>query len=211
MMELKNADIGIVGTAGSITGSGENFTVTASGRDVWDKEDGAYYTYCEVEGDFDMTVRVERLTMANLYTKAGLMARETLDADSRNIFLAAFGDNGPRRNNNGGCEFQYRDVKGGESVAIYPAKSAGGEPLYPAIYPGVWLRLNRTGNEFTAWFSSNGRDWLEYGKHESPLVSKLLIGICVTSHNNEQTCECSFSDFRRMEKGIDQVKMEESV
>jgi Uncharacterized conserved protein len=200
MTDLKNADIGSVGKKGSITKNGNCYTVTASGRDVWDNEDGAHFAYCELEGDFDIAVRMESLTMANLYTKAGIMARETLEADSRNIFLVAFGDNGPRRNNDGGCEFQYRDEEGGVSTAIYPKKTGASEPSYPAKYPNIWLRLNRTVATFTAYFSNNGSEWLEYGKHALTINAKLLVGICVTSHNDEQTCECRFSDFRLIKR-----------
>ena len=116
---------------------------SACGRDVWEREDEAHFAYYEQEGDFDISVRIESLTMPHLCTKAGLMARETLDSDSKNIFLVAFGDNGPRRNNNGGCELQYRDVKGANSTGIYPIKTDSGEPMFPVKYPDTWLRLTR--------------------------------------------------------------------
>lgn len=203
MVPLKNTDIGIVGQMGSLTVGETQHTLTASGRDVWETEDSAHFAYCEVEGDFDLSVRIESLTMANLYTKAGLMARQTLSPDSRNVFFAAFGDNGPRRNNNGSCEFQYRDQEGGESLAIYPIKTENGIPLFPAKYPDNWLRLTRFGNEFTASFSNNGLKWREYGKHELSLNKKIFVGVCVTAHNNEDTCTCRFSDFRLTQKGAD--------
>ena len=196
MTKLNNVDIGRVGIEGTMKESDNNFIIMASGKDIWDYEDEGHFAYLEHEGDFDIVVRIKSLTMANLYTKAGIMARDTLESDSRNVFLVAFGDNGPRRNNNGGCEFQYRTLKGGESLAIYPAEIDGNGPLCSVDYPNVWLRLNRTGDEFKAYFSNDGSQWLEYCKHNIVLNTKLLVGVCATSHNEQQSSEFNFSDLR---------------
>jgi len=39
-------------------------------------------------GDFDLSARIESLTAPNLYTKAGLMAREELSDNSRSYLLS---------------------------------------------------------------------------------------------------------------------------
>ena len=77
--------------------------MTAGGADIWGTSDQFRYAYQQRTGDFDISVRVESLTQADLYSKAGLMARESLAANSRQILALVF----PRAmrlasNNNGG-------------------------------------------------------------------------------------------------------------
>jgi len=193
MLNWIAADLGSAQAKGRMTQKDGSYTVVAGGRDIWDREDAGFFAFVNSADDFDFCVRFEYLEMTNLYSKAGIMVRESIDAESRNLFFAAFGDNGPRRNNNGGCELQFRDETGGESLAIYPEKTESGEPRYPAAYPNFWLRVKRTGNECAAYHSSDGHNWLLYGKHLLPFYAA-LVGVCVTAHDEERTCECRFSD-----------------
>src|SRR5206468_3082698 len=47
-------DIGIVGFAGSTSGSSPSFQVTASGGDIWDSADGFLFVYTPLFGDGDI-------------------------------------------------------------------------------------------------------------------------------------------------------------
>ena len=73
-----------------------------------------------ITGDFDVAVRVESFTPAHLYSKAGLMIRESLKADSPHLMFLVFSDNSPRNNNLGAYEMQFRSVVGGDCQAVYP-------------------------------------------------------------------------------------------
>jgi hypothetical protein len=140
-----------------------------------------------------MATRVESFEGANLYSKAGIMARETLTADCRHIYFQVFSDNNARNKNNGGYEFQYRETLGGEMKAIYP-KSATGTPEFPVNYPNTWIRLQRVNNEFTGYYSTDGTAWKPFASFTLALPSRIYLGFAVTSHNTEHNASARFRD-----------------
>jgi hypothetical protein len=176
-------DIGNPSKAGSLAKSSNGFLITAGGADIWGNTDQFYFVYDEQAGDFDFIARLESLSKGDLYSKAGIMARETLNADSRHVYIMAFPDNDLRNNNNGGFEFQFRSAVGGESFAIYPPDYTVNPPLFPVNFPDTWMRLNRVGDRFDSFFSLNGSDWKLYSSYTIKLASKVYLGIAVTSHN----------------------------
>src|SRR6185503_878240 len=128
---------------------------------------------------FDFRVRVETLDFTDLFAKAGLMARETLNADSR--FAAAFAT--PTL---AGCFFERRTNTGWLTL---------GSGSFPASYPGMWLRLQRAGDLFSGFASRDGANWTTLGSVNVALSNRLYLGFCVTSHNTNQTATARFRDF----------------
>lgn len=191
--KFKSTDIGNPVIAGSTKIEGNAMSITAGGADVWGTKDEFRFSYFEQTGDFDLVTRIESLTAPHLYTKAGLMAREDLTDNSRHIFFQVFPNNNPRNKNNGGYEFQYRHVKAGEMKAIYPAKSDG-TPEFPVNYPNTWIRLKRTGNDFTGYFSTDGKSWKVYTTYKLELAKKLYLGLAVTSHDTKGSTTAVFTD-----------------
>ena len=188
---FKHCDIGNPLIAGSVTGSDNGFDVSAGGADIWGVKDEFTFVYIERTGDFDLISRIESLTAANLYTKAGLMAREDLTAGCRHIFFQVFPDNNARNKNNGGYEFQYRQLKDSSMKAIYP-KSFQGTPEFPVAYPNAWIRLQRKKDEFTGYYSTDGKVWKVFTTHALMLSPKIYVGLAVTSHNTSQTASAKF-------------------
>jgi hypothetical protein len=190
---FKNSDIGNPAIAGTVKISGEGFDITAGGADIWGTKDEFNFVYVERTGDFDIVTRIESLSAPHLYTKAGLMAREDLTAGSRHIYFQVFPNNNPRNKNNGGYEFQYRQLKEGEMKAIYP-KSSEGKPEFPVSYPNTWVRLQRVKNDFTGYFSTDGRSWKVYTTYSLELPAKVFLGLAVTSHNKSEATSAKFRD-----------------
>ena len=92
--------------------------------------------------------RIESVTHANLYTNAGLMARDSLAANARN--------------NTGGYEFRSRDTTAGTSTTIYPSSPQ------PAVrYPNAWLRPKRAADVFTSYYPRNGTDWTPLTRNDA--------------------------------------------
>jgi hypothetical protein len=182
LASFKHKDIGNPSIAGSVKTSTAGFDVSAGGADIWGTKDEFNFVYVERTGDFDMITRVESMSAANLYTKAGIMAREDLTASCRHIFFQVFSDNNPRNKNNGGYEFQYRPMKDSLMKAIYP-KSAEGNPEFPVKYPSVWIRLQRAGNGFTGYYSTDGKAWKPYTTYTLQLPPKVFLGVALTAHN----------------------------
>jgi len=179
--DFKHIDIGNPAIAGTVTVSEGGFDITAGGADVWGIKDEFNFVYLEKTGDFDFAARIESLNAAHLYTKAGLMAREDLTPDSRHIYFQVFPDNNPRNRNNGGYEYQYRQITGGEMKAIYPSRFEG-NPDFPVAFPNTWIRLKRVGNKFSGYTSTDGKLWKEYATFTLDLPEKVYLGAAVTSH-----------------------------
>lgn len=193
MKNFKNTDIGNPAIAGTVAVSKNGFDVTAGGADIWGVKDEFNFIYVERSGDFDIVTRIENLSAPHLYTKAGIMAREDLTAGSRHIYFQVFPNNNPRNKNNGGYEYQYRQISNGEMKAIYPA-SAVGTPEFPVAYPNTWVRLRRVNNEFTGYYSTDGKTWKVYTTYTLELPSKLYLGLAVTSHNVKEKAAAGFRD-----------------
>lgn len=193
LKKFKSADIGKPAITGATAVSNDGISLTAGGADVWGARDEFRFAYIEQTGDFDLVARIESLTAPHLYTKAGLMAREQLTDNSRHIFFQVFPNNNPRNKNNGGYEFQYRAEQAGNMKAIYPARFDG-EPEFPVNYPNTWIRLKRTGNEFTGFYSADGKSWNPFASFTLELSQKLFLGLAVTSHNIQEPATAVFRD-----------------
>ncbi|MEO5713721.1 MAG: Ig-like domain-containing protein [Luteolibacter sp.] len=174
---FSGTDLGTPAQPGSILRTGDEITFTAGGTDIWGNSDQGYFASQSRTGDFDISVRVSSLTQPDLYTKLGLMARESLNAGSRHVFAMVFPGNAARNNNVGGYEFQYRNTTNGNSAAIYPELP---QPL--ANYPNTWLRMRREGDTFISLSSTDGVWWKEFARLTMNLPATLYFGIAGTSH-----------------------------
>lgn len=180
-------DIGNPALAGSTTRDGSFITITAGGTDIWGTTDQFHFASQQRTGDFDISTRVESVTQADLYTKTGLMVRDSLAANARHVMALVFPSNAARNNNTGGYEFQYRATTGGNATALYPPA-----PQPRVSYPNTWLRMKREGDVFSAYSSSNGSDWTEYARVTLALPSQVYFGFSVTAHTASPTTTAKF-------------------
>ena len=190
---VHHSDIGNPRLKGSVRTTQGEFDVTAAGADIWGTRDECHFVYAERQGDFDVRARIVDLTYADLYTKAGIMARESLAEGSRHVYFQVFPDNSDRNSNNGGFEYQYRQESGGDMKAIYP-HSHQGEAPFPVTYPNTWLGLSRRHNLFSGYYSSDGQHWQLYGALEIALPEILILGMAVTAHNPDKLATARFRD-----------------
>ena len=72
---------------GSFDDNAGTFTIEANGADIWAAEDAFRFTYFETDGDFELSARVLSLEVTNEWAKSGLMVRDSLDANSPNVFV----------------------------------------------------------------------------------------------------------------------------
>ena len=186
-------NIGNPALAGLSNSQGKGMSIKAGGADVWGVKDEFGFSYFEQTGDFDFAARIESLSAPHLYTKAGLMAREELTDNSRHIFFQVFPNNNARNKNNGGYEFQYRQTKGAEMKAIYPSKMDGA-PEFPVNYPNTWIRLKRAGNDFTGYYSADGKEWKVFTTFTMDLSEKVYLGLALTSHNESESATAVFQN-----------------
>ncbi len=193
--DLTSKDVGTVNTTnsalftdpiyvGSTVALGNGaFEVKAGGTDIWDVRDGFHFTYKEVTGDFEAKVRVESLLITSTWTKAGLMVRESLDAGSRNLNTVVDPTAGANV-----WEPNYRAETNGASSG-WPGEIAR---VSPVTYPDAWIKLKREGQVMTSFKSTNGVDWVTLATYTNtsttnPYPAKMLVGMCVTAHDNGGT------------------------
>jgi regulation of enolase protein 1 (concanavalin A-like superfamily) len=173
----QNRDIGGPAPAGTATATGTGgFTVTGGGTDIWDLSDQFQFVYQPVTGDTEITARVVSVQYTHGWAKAGVMIRESLNADSRHLSYFATPSNG--------WSYQYRTVTGGTTFDTPGPSTAA---------PG-WVRLVRRGNTFTAYSSTDGTNWVQDATDTVSLASTVYVGLAVTSHNSGTATTASFTN-----------------
>ncbi|UCG55978.1 MAG: hypothetical protein JSU70_14030 [Phycisphaerales bacterium] len=180
---LTSSDIGVP-LAGSYGFDGTTYTITGNGHDIWDDADNFHYAYRQISGDCQMTVRVKSVQEVHAWTKAGVMIRDTLDADSNNAFIALTGGEG------GGGTFQWRsDVD----------PNSNSSRTLTDVSPPACVRLVREGDTFTGYIFLDGR-WQQEGQPATvEMTDPVYIGLAVTSHTDGVLAtatfdrECTFS------------------
>src|SRR5262249_53678093 len=116
----QSSDIGSPAIAGSTSYSSGTYTIKAAGADIWGTSDQFRFVYQPVSGDVDIIARVNSLTNTYTWAKAGVMIRETLNANARNaIALMSAGS---------GYSFQWRSSSGGSSS--YSSTGSGSAPAW---------------------------------------------------------------------------------
>jgi hypothetical protein len=175
-------DIGSPGdpaTPGSVSVANGVYTLQASGDDIYNNADAFHFVYKPLHGDGQITARITNLdpTMTSIsdFTKAGVMIRETLATDAREVSLVDTRDHSFR--------FQRRSTPGGST-------DRGPDGDYPDLNsplpPPLWLRLRRQGNVFTAFWSRDGNTWTRLdGPQTINMATDVFIGLALTAHNND--------------------------
>jgi fibronectin type 3 domain-containing protein/regulation of enolase protein 1 (concanavalin A-like superfamily) len=160
---LTSVDIG-ASPSGSTSYSGSAYTVVAGGPGVTGAADGFRYLYTSQTGDFDVKVQVASLTVAGNYSTAGIMARATTDAASANVYMSASPVN-----------FRFKDrPTSGAATAITTSGAT--------TYPNVWVRLQRIGNVFNGYTSTNGVNWTLMSTATVALPTTIDLGLAVASN-----------------------------
>jgi len=183
MGQFLGRDVGAPALAGqtSVITAGSAYDVVGAGNDIYGTSDQFQYAYNIQSGDFDLRARLSSLTQADPWSKAGLMARESLAAGSRMVSLHATPATGA-----GGYEFMYRAGTG-----EYVQKVDGSTQV---SYPNTWVRLKRVGNDFTSYTSSDGVNWVPLGATTLSLPASIYLGMVVSSHNESQSVVANFRD-----------------
>lgn len=176
-------DVGGPALAGTTVSVPGGVDVTGAGKTIGGATDQFQFGYQERTGDFDVQVRVAGITVPDPYVRAGLMLRETLDANAR--FGAVFASSAQR-----GCFFESRATIAGQATVTGP------ETGFPVNYPYTWLRLQRAGTTLTGYGSLNGTTWTALGSVSlSALQAKVFLGFAVTGDNAALSATARFRDF----------------
>jgi regulation of enolase protein 1 (concanavalin A-like superfamily) len=164
-----------IGTgSGSVKDNGASLTVQGAGADFQDADtDGFYFVSTPITGDGNLTARLTSATggAADGGERVGLMVRGDLDPDAAHATIN-------ESNNNYGISLNWRDSKGGTDTH----ESGYGFRTFP-----LWLRVQRSGNEVTGFFSTDGQLWSSTNTKSLGLGAAANFGLAVASHDDTVT------------------------
>jgi YD repeat-containing protein len=169
-----DVDIGSIGMTGSASYSGGTFTVEGSGQGISSTADQMNFLYQPLSGDGTIIARLVSLSGGSSSEQAGVMIRETLNANSTHTFPAYQSSE---------LNFNYRASTGGGS-------SYQGNPSVTLPY---WLKVVRSSNTFTGYYSTDGVNWTQLGTSQTiSMASGVYVGLGVSSDDNSDLATATF-------------------
>jgi hypothetical protein len=157
------------------------FTMTASGADIWAvngvEADEFHFAYKMLNGAGSLIAKVVSVEETDVWAKAGVMIRESLNPDSSHAMMVIT----PAQ----GASFQRRPGTGATSTNT---DSAG-------IVAPYWVKIERSiSGNFTGSISTNGTTWTMIGTENIQMSSNVYIGLALTAHNATATCQGVFTN-----------------
>jgi hypothetical protein len=163
-------DIGIVGTAYQsmqLTGGAEGLTAsiaTKGATGVGGSADDVRFLFQQMSGDGEISARVSGLDSEDWFAAAGVMIRDSLNADAKNVSLLSWSA--------GGTILSTRSELAGSTTS--PASAWLDEPQY--------VKLVRSGNNFSAFISLDGTNWTQLGTTQTVAMSQTVyVGLAASA------------------------------
>lgn len=151
-----------------------------SGTGTGDTSDNGYFAYQSKTGDFDLRCKVIDIERTDGFCKTTLMVRESTGVGSKFVAIFLQPDSGVR------AVSAYRTTTDG-SGAVNDIANNNGLPS--------WLRIVRSGNNFSTYVSANGTSWTQVGTTVSVTMSDpVLVGVLVASNNTGKLMRAVLSD-----------------
>ena len=206
-------DIGDVDIEGCASLNDGELTIKGSGK-LKGNEDSCRFVYLPMVGDGEITAKLESITAVDNHAFSGLMIRETLAKGAKTAALGISHTKAyewkqfdPKANktqsyyrNPFSAYLVSRDSENGdidnlgENLDSPEAAEKSGVQLINDIcfkeldeFLGYYLKLNRTGNVFSAYISPDGKQWTKLGEKEIKMAEKVYIGFAAESNevNND--------------------------
>ncbi|MDD2237233.1 MAG: PA14 domain-containing protein [Kiritimatiellae bacterium] len=174
-----NADIEVTGPSGwaGYNSDAKKFLIEAAGSDIWGTNDSFHYVYQPVSGAAEILVQLESVEQTHEWAKAGVMIRETEEADSRYAMLLLSPVHG--------AAAHARFETGGETTNHHQT----------GISAPCRLKLTRDNDFIESSFSLDGNQSTPHWSGTfSNLPETVLFGLAVCSHQASTLCRAVFSD-----------------
>ena len=146
------------------------YTITASGREIWNHMDELHFAYIRTNGDFVITAQAESFPLMSEqeWLKVGLVVREDLAPDSAYglIFVR----------NDLQMSVAWRPVKG-----VYPDRS---DPFGGALEGDQdgRMQIERIGNTINLnYFNLTAQEWTLFDTWEVDWQNPLYVGLAVSA------------------------------
>lgn len=134
--------------------------------DITGVKDSFNYIYSLIDGDGSAEVKIEYLKNTSVWTKSGLMIRDSLEVDSKYVYIFAT----PSVN---GIVIQKREVDGNENDIDFTNTFS---------FP-IWLKLERQGNKINLYYANeeNFDNWTLTKTFYFDFQQKVYIGLASCS------------------------------
>ncbi len=170
--------------------SENNILMSGIGDDIWGTTDQFRFVYKQLTGNGSIVARVEHVDNTNEWTKAGVMVRETLDADA----VLVDGVVTPTQR----ICMQWRTAR----AADMGSPDAGSNSVVETFEFPQWVKLTRNGNVFKVQHSEDGVTWLDIvpdvGSDPTEITQVMpmtvYIGLAVCSHNADAVAGAHFTE-----------------
>ncbi len=167
------------------------YRMSANSSDIWGAADNGRFMYKQLSGDGSISAKVLSVDNTSAWAKGGVMIRESLDPASSYAFMFPTPD--------GRRAFQNRPGTAANAVS---AHSDVGLVTLP-----FWVRVERQGSQFTAYYSENGTTWIQQPDTENTggdasanpqtiiMPTTVYIGLALASNNGRGgVCYAEFSE-----------------
>lgn len=171
-----SSDVGKTRTGSTVyEPAGNLYRVSGGGADMWSAADAFHFSWVRRSGDASLTadVKFPAGSLAPL-EKAVLIFRQSLDPASPYADVAIHAD--------GHITLQYRATAGGKTVDVTAAE-----------HGSTRLRIERSGNRFTAYTGSADGKLTAFSNTTIALEDPVYVGIGVCAHDAEGLTTVSFS------------------
>jgi hypothetical protein len=161
---LTQTDIGGTGATGTYSYSSGTYTIAGAGTGIGGTADSFSYVSMPASGNVEIIGKVTSQTNTSSYAVAGLMIRDSLNANAAQAVVGVSPANG--------VNFTYRVSDGSSSTTI----------LGPSQTAPIYLRLVRTGSSIAGYQSSDGIGWNLVGSYQVTMPTSFYIGFAVSSN-----------------------------
>jgi hypothetical protein len=168
--------------------SSNHILMNGVGTDIYGTADQGRFVYKQLSADGSIIAKIDRLDETDPWAKAGVMIRAGLQASSSWAYILASAANG--------VHFQARlsmaaSATSDTSLAQLPdAQTAARIP--------VWVKLERTGNQFNGYYAigETVTTWtpIPWNPQTITMNASVYVGLAVTSHVSGTVTQAEFSE-----------------
>jgi len=173
-----DGDIGSTGAAGLAGYASGVFTVKGAGAQISGTADAFHFVSQPLSGDGTIVARLAGMQGGVGYVAAGVMIRETLSPASTNAKTADWAAYG-------GIYFDMRASTGGSTT----------EPGNLSAKLPYWMKMSRSGNNFSSFVSADGVNWVQLGTSQTiNMAQSVYLGLAVTSGSTTALTTATFDN-----------------
>lgn len=170
-----SSTIGPITQSGSYGEASGTHTLSVESGDIWDASDSFRFAYREITGDTAIVARVASHVAASggvgMWSKSGVMVRDSLAPDSNYMYALLSGGNGTRG------QFRSSPSSGGDSF-----DSTGSQATANSYTPPTWVRVVRTGSVMVVSDSPDGIVWTDLESQVIPTTGTVFVGLALASN-----------------------------